>query len=144
MPFSLVIAGQLGDLIESAMKRHFGVKDSGFFIPGHGGVLDRFDSMLAVFLLCTSLAYFGKGKQVLNVRIINLYPCFWNYRGGSRVRTFFTLPRSLAFWFVNLPLEWVQKSLPISGKTGQLTRFVSYRWVVMSRMAGWGEDTYRD
>lgn len=44
--FMLAIAGQIGDLFESAMKRTSTIKDSGWILPGHGGMLDRIDGLL--------------------------------------------------------------------------------------------------
>jgi phosphatidate cytidylyltransferase len=60
------VASQLGDLGESALKRHCDVKDSSHLIPGHGGVMDRLDGFWAVALIL--------GMVLLVIKLTSAYP----------------------------------------------------------------------
>lgn len=60
MGLVISVVSQIGDLMLSAIKRSFGIKDYGKMLPGHGGLLDRFDSSMAVTVLVTVIAtYFN-------------------------------------------------------------------------------------
>lgn len=56
----VALAGQLGDIAESWVKRRAGVKDSSSLIPGHGGLLDRFDALIGAMVLVMVLGLFFK------------------------------------------------------------------------------------
>lgn len=61
----LGLLAQAGDLLESGLKRHFGVKDSSRLIPGHGGLLDRLDGVLAAAPAAAALAMvLGQGVEL--------------------------------------------------------------------------------
>jgi phosphatidate cytidylyltransferase len=60
---AVVIAAQLGDLMESAIKRRFGVKDSSQLIPGHGGLMDRCDSLVVAAAAALSIGWARAGMN---------------------------------------------------------------------------------
>lgn len=57
----LSVVSQLGDLFESAVKRHFGVKDSSQIIPGHGGLMDRLDGFVAAIAVAAIIGFMRGG-----------------------------------------------------------------------------------
>lgn len=59
----LAVISQLGDLAESALKRSFDIKDSSQLIPGHGGFLDRLDSLVPVAMAATLFAFFMNAEM---------------------------------------------------------------------------------
>ena len=71
----MAISAVIGDLMFSMIKRHFGIKDFGNIFPGHGGVLDRFDSMFITALLVSiiiCLIYYHPFREIIPVLMLGL------------------------------------------------------------------------
>ena len=66
----LSISGQLGDLGESALKRRFKIKDSGDIIPGHGGLMDRLDSLSSAALMLLAVGFLHGGAAGIAAGIL--------------------------------------------------------------------------
>ncbi|MEM7427566.1 MAG: phosphatidate cytidylyltransferase [Pseudomonadota bacterium] len=58
----IAVVSQIGDIFESAAKRHFNAKDSSSLIPGHGGILDRIDGLMFAAVFCVGLALLRGGN----------------------------------------------------------------------------------
>ncbi len=69
----IAFAGQMGDIAESWIKRRSGVKDSSNLLPGHGGVMDRFDALAASFAIVLTMAKFNLLPEGFNLPPLGVF-----------------------------------------------------------------------